>query len=171
MPRWQKPHDTMAQENKALSENMSDREIVSTRIFDASRDTLFKAFANPDELTQWWGPKGFTTTIQEFDFRPGGICRLVLHGPNGTDYHNEKVFVEIIKPERIVFRHLQPMHDFEMAMIFSEAVGRKTKLTWRMVFDSAEACAKIRSLVTEANEQNYDRLEAFLKKQPLETKP
>ena len=62
---------------------------------------MFDAFADPNRLTRWWGPKGFTSTFHEFDLRPGGVWRFVLHGPNGADYQNESVFVEVVKPERI----------------------------------------------------------------------
>ncbi len=49
-----------------------DREIVTTRVFDAPRERVFRAWTDPDHLAKWWGPKGFTNTFQEFDMRPGG---------------------------------------------------------------------------------------------------
>src|SRR4051794_12623895 len=84
----------------------SDREIVATRVFDAPRELVFKAWTDPEHLAQWWGPTGFTNTFHEFDLRPGGVWRFVMHGPDGVDYKNENVFVEIVKPERIVFDHV-----------------------------------------------------------------
>ncbi len=144
-------------------ENTSDREIVTTRVLQAPRELVFRAFSDPDQLAQWWGPKGFTNTFHEFDMRPGGIWRFVMHGPNGVDYQNESVFVEVVKPERIVFQHLKPMHRFHMTMIFDEQAG-KTLLTWRMFFESKAECDKVKTFAVEANEQNFDRLEAQLAK-------
>jgi uncharacterized protein YndB with AHSA1/START domain len=84
-----------------------------------------------------------------------------MHGPNGADYHNEKEFTEVVKPERIVFQHLEPMHHFQMTMLFAEE-GGKTRLTWRMLFESAAEATRLRSFISEANEQNFDRLAAHL---------
>lgn len=147
-----------------MSSNRStdERQIVSERIFTASPEAVFDAFADPKQLTCWWGPKGFTSTIDEFDFRPGGAWRLVLHGPDGADYPNEKQFVEIVRPERIVFDHFQSRHLFRMTMGFVRA-GMETRLVWRMLFESAADCENVRTLISEANEQNFDRLADHLR--------
>ena len=139
-----------------------DREIVSTRLFDAPREVVFQAFSDPVQLAQWWGPNGFTNTITKFDFRPGGDWHLTMHGPDGTNYRNESVFVEIIEPERIVYDHLRTMHRFLMAMTYCEFDG-KTCLTWRMRFESAAELEKVKHFVIPANEQNFDRLEKHLR--------
>ncbi|KAF0243001.1 MAG: activator of Hsp90 ATPase 1 family [Planctomycetota bacterium] len=138
-----------------------DREIVSTRAFDAPRDRVFNAWTDPVLLAQWWGPKGFTNTFHEFDPKPGGHWRFVMHGPDGKDWENHSVFVEIAKPERIVFDHLSPHHGFRVTATLAERAG-KTELTFRMVFESARECTEVRSFVVVANEQNFDRLEAVL---------
>jgi uncharacterized protein YndB with AHSA1/START domain len=138
-------------------------EIVSTRVFAVPRERLFNAWADPDQLKQWWGPKGFTNTFHEFDMRPGGDWRFIMHGPNGADYKNHSVFVEIVKPERIVFDHVSAPH-FQVIATFAEQAGNKTLLTFRMVFKSAAECDKVKSFAPEANEQNFDRLEAQLAK-------
>ncbi|HVK19491.1 MAG TPA: SRPBCC family protein [Fimbriiglobus sp.] len=135
----------------------ADREIVSTRVFDTPRDLVFRAFADPDRLARWWGPRGFTNTIHEFDLRPGGAWRLTMHAPNGADYQNESVFVEVAEPERVVFQHLEPVHRFRMTITLDDE-GGKTRLTWRMLFESAEEFDRVQSFVAEANEQNFDRL-------------
>lgn len=141
--------------------DMSDRELNTTRTFDAPRERVFRAFSDPVQLARWWGPNGFTDTVHEFDLRPGGVWRHTMHGPNGTDYHNESVFVEVVEPDRVVFDHIEPIHRFRMAMTFAEHAG-KTTLTWRMVFDTVEECAKVKGFVIPANEQNFDRLAAHL---------
>lgn len=140
-----------------------DREIVSTRSFNVPRDCVFRAFSDPDQLALWWGPNGFTNTIEEFDFRPEGVWRLTMHGPDGTDFHNKSVFLEVVPPERVVYLHLEPMHQFRMTMNIVEVDGQTT-LTWRMLFDSVEDCNKFKSFIIVANEQNFDRLAALLDK-------
>ena len=57
-------------------------------------------------MVQWWGPRGFRNTIQEMDVRPGGHWRFVMHGPDGRDYPNHVVYVEVKRPERLVFKHV-----------------------------------------------------------------
>ena len=137
-----------------------ERTIVSTRTFPFPRGRVFAAFTDPDVLKRWWGPAGFTTTFREFDFRPGGMWRFVMHGPDGTDYVNESQFLEVVDGERIVFDHLRTMHRFRMAMTFA---GRtETTLTWRQRFETAAECEKVKAFAGPANEQNFDRLAAVL---------
>jgi uncharacterized protein YndB with AHSA1/START domain len=140
------------------TESTADREFLHSRRIDAPRERVFRAFSDPAHLTRWWGPKGFTSTFHEFDLRPGGSWRFLLHGPDGTDYPNESAFVEVVAPERIVFEHLSG-HHFVMTITF-EAQGAQTAVGWRQVFDTAEERERIAPFVTEANEQNLDRLEA-----------
>src|SRR3984957_18710779 len=117
----------------------SDREIIITRVFDAPRELVWKAWTDPKHVVRWWGPKGFTTTIHEMDVRPGGIWRHTMHGPDGTNYPNESVFTEVVKPERIVFSHGGGKQggdsdaQFQATWTF-EAQGSKTKVTIRMLF-------------------------------------
>jgi uncharacterized protein YndB with AHSA1/START domain len=85
----------------AAAIDTSDREIGSTRIFDARRELVWKAWTDPDHLGQWWGPNGFTTTTNKFELRPGGEWLFVMHGPDGTDYRNEITFTAVVEPERI----------------------------------------------------------------------
>jgi uncharacterized protein YndB with AHSA1/START domain len=139
----------------------SDREIATTRVIDAPRERVFEAFSDPARLARWWGPAGFTSTFHEFDLRSGGAWRFVLHGPNGADYANESVFVEVVKPERVVFDHLSD-HWFRMTITLSARPARQTLITWHMLFETAAERDRIQAIVAEANEQNLDRLEAEL---------
>ena len=139
----------------------SDREIVTTRVIDAPRERVFEAFSDPDRLARWWGPAGFSSTFHEFDFRPGGSWRFILHGPDGANYPNESVFVEVVKPERIVFDHLSD-HWFRMTITLSARPANQTLITWHMLFETAAERDRIQAIVVEANEQNLDRLEAEL---------
>lgn len=70
----------------------ADREITISRVFNAPRELVFRAWTEPQHLAQWWGPKNFTNTFHQFDPRPGGDWRFIMHGPNGTDYPNYSVY-------------------------------------------------------------------------------
>jgi uncharacterized protein YndB with AHSA1/START domain len=116
------------------------RSIIGVREFDAPRELVFSAFTDPSHLAQWWGPNGFTTTTHSFDFRPGGVWRFVMHGPDGRDYQNRITFDEIVPPARIVYRHggaadVEPVQ-FRQTVTF-EDVGGRTRITWRSDFPSA----------------------------------
>ena len=143
------------------SSGPGNREIVSARVFDLPRDVVFRAFADASILARWWGPKGFTNSFEEFDLRPGGVWRFVMHSPDGTDYRIVKEFTEVVAPERIVLTHPEPKHRFQMTISFADEAGR-TLLTWRMLFESEADAATSRDFIAEANEQNFDRLEAQL---------
>jgi uncharacterized protein YndB with AHSA1/START domain len=140
---------------------VSDREILSSRVFDAPRGRLFGLFTNAGNLKQWWGPRGFTNTFHEFDLRKGGRWRFTMRGPDEKDYHIEKEFLEVLPPERIVLKHCQEKHSFEMTMTYEEA-GSGTRLTWRMIFDSPIEDPDTLKFIQNANEENFDRLQALI---------
>ena len=155
----------MPLESNSPADEAKEMEIISTRVFSAPREVVFDAFSDPDRLAKWWGPNGFRNTFHEFDLRPGGSWRFTMHGPDGTDFQTEKEFVVVARPERIIFNHLQEMHRFQMCMTFDE-VAEGTKLTWRMLFEPNAGNEKLRGFIVEANEQNFDRLEASLSEMP-----
>jgi len=82
-------------------DSTADRESVHSRLIHAPRERVFRALADPRHLARWWGPEGFSSTFETFEFRPGGRWRFVMHGPDGTDYPNENVLREIVAPERV----------------------------------------------------------------------
>ena len=114
----------------------AEREIVTTAVIAAPRGRVFEAWVDPVQMVQWWGPNGFTTTMQEMDVRPGGVWQFIMHGPDGVDYKNKSIFEEIVTPERIVFSHLSGPA-FRMTATFDEEGGRTT-MTMQMVFESAK---------------------------------
>jgi uncharacterized protein YndB with AHSA1/START domain len=61
---------------------------VITRVLDAPRALVFEAFTDPVHIGEWWGPDGFTNTMQEMHVKPGGAWRHIMHGPDGTDYQS-----------------------------------------------------------------------------------
>src|SRR4051812_11212948 len=139
----------------------TDRELISSRIFNAPRELVFKAWTDPGHLQKWWGPKGFTNTFHAFDSRPGGEWNFIMHGPDGTDYKNKSVFVEIKKPERIVFDHVSgPL--FRATVNFTETAPGKTKVVWSMLFNSPEEFERIKVFAVPGNLENLEKLDSHL---------
>lgn len=141
----------------------ADREFVHSRLIDAPPGRVFRAFSDPARLARWWGPNGFGSTFHEFDLRPGGAWRFVMHGPDGKDYPNENVFREVAPPERVVLEHLSQDHHFVMTITFADH-GGKTLVGWHQVFDTAAERERIAAIVSDANEQNLDRLAAEVRR-------
>lgn len=125
----------------AGSSSAADRELVFTRLLDAPRELVYKVWTNPAHLIQWYGPKGFVTSVYQMDIRPGGEWRLTMRGPDGREYKNHIVFVDVKKPERLVYKHVpeegsEPV-TFETTVTFVEEQG-KTRVTLRMLFPTDE---------------------------------
>ncbi len=138
-----------------------DREIVSSRIFRHPRALVYRAWAEPEHLKNWWGPAGFTNTFNEFDFRVGGRWRFVMHAPHKGNFENDCEFIKIEKPSLIAWkRHSKP--HFQVVATFGEVSENKTELVFRMLFDTAEECGKLKPYVVDKNEENFDRLEEEL---------
>jgi uncharacterized protein YndB with AHSA1/START domain len=87
----------------AARNNPADHEVVITRVLDAPRELVWKAWTDPKHLAQWWGPKGFTNPVCKWDPKPGRAIYVVMRGPNGVDYPMGGAFREIVEPERLVF--------------------------------------------------------------------
>jgi uncharacterized protein YndB with AHSA1/START domain len=82
---------------------VADRELVMTRLIDAPREKLFRAWTDPELLKQWFAPLPWTTPVVELDLRPGGACLMVMRGPDGNEFANRGVYLEIVENERLVF--------------------------------------------------------------------
>src|SRR3954464_8378475 len=81
----------------------SDRELVLARMIDAPREKLFRAWTDPELLKQWFAPLPYTTPHAEMDVRPGGSSLTVMRGPDGNEFPNQGVYLEVIENERLVF--------------------------------------------------------------------
>jgi uncharacterized protein YndB with AHSA1/START domain len=119
------------------------REIVVEREFDAPRDLVWEAWTDPKQIDRWWGPHGFTTTTQEMDARPGGVRRLTMVGPDGTEFPAKSVYKEVVRPERLVFAHSAVGGNadgvsFVATVTFADLGGNRTKVTMRSLFPTVE---------------------------------
>jgi len=134
--------------------------LCTARVLAAPPAAVFKAIADRHLLARWWGPAGFRNSFHHFDFRPGGLWRLTMHGPDGTDYANESRFAEIVPNQRVVIEHTNaPL--FTLTITLAPQDGG-TRIAWHQRFADAETCARLAPVCTPGNEQNLDRLAAVL---------
>lgn len=148
----------------------ADREIVLTRVFDAPRRLVWKAWTELEHVGRWWGPQGFTTTTKQRELKPGGVWRYTMHGPDGRDYPNLITFLEVVEFERLSYKHGgegDTAHiNFQATVTFEEegSAGERTKLTMRSVFPSAKALEFVVREVNaiEGGKQHLGRLAEHL---------
>ncbi|GIP50037.1 hypothetical protein J53TS2_36280 [Paenibacillus sp. J53TS2] len=138
----------------------NDLEFAHTRLYDSPREDVYRAWAQPELLTRWWGPNGFTSTFHEFDFREGGFWRFTFHGPDGKEYPNENKFIEIEAGKRIVLEH-QGAPEFRLTATFTDE-GARTRVTFLQQFKDENLFEQVKSYCPDSNEQNLDRLQAVL---------
>jgi uncharacterized protein YndB with AHSA1/START domain len=141
--------------------------LTMTRVFQAPRTLVWKLWTDPYHLTQWWGPKGYTNPVCRMDVRPGGRWSHVMRGPDGTEYPVESEYLEVVPPERIVYRNAKaegeiwgdnPPPSFVRTITFTEA-GGETTVTIRAEFKTFEERDRIvrRGFATGTNE-SLDKL-------------
>ncbi len=148
--------------------SLAEREVTITRVFDAPRGLVFKAWTDAKQLAQWWGPQGFTNTVCEIDARAGGALRIHMRAPDGAVYPMKGVIQEIVEPERLVFTNIAVdaagNHLLEglTTVTFAEERG-KTKLTMhtRAVAVAEAAVAYLQGMEMGWT-QSIDRLAAFV---------
>jgi uncharacterized protein YndB with AHSA1/START domain len=149
----------------------ADREIFITREFSAPRELVWEAMTNPKHVVNWWGPRGFTTTIETMDFRVGGVWQHIMRGPDGVNYPNKSIFKEIVKPEKIVYSHggkreNGPGVSFVSTWSFEKLAADKTRVSIRMIFPSAsERDFVVKEFgAIEGGKQTLERLGEYLAK-------
>ena len=147
-----------------------DRELVLSRVFDAPRDLVFRVWTEKEHFAKWFGPKGFTTTIQAADMRVGGLLRFEMRAPDGKVWDNRIVFLEMKRPELIVYEHGSDKDDdpdrFQVTITFDEQSDKKTVLTMRTLLPTKEQRAiKIGFGAVELGYQTLDKLAEHLRSQ------
>ena len=142
---------------------MQHLEIISSRVRYAPIEIVYHAFENPNHLKNWWGPEGFTNTFHEFDLKPGGKWILTMHGPEQGNYENSAVFETLIPQQLVTWKRIsQPLFDMEIA--FEKLRDTETSISFKMIFETAALCDKMRPFVEPKNEENFDRLEREIEK-------
>ena len=82
---------------------LNERELVLTRLIAAPRAKLYRAWTEPELLKQWFAPLPYTTPVAELDVRPGGSCLVVMRDPDGNDWPNPGVYLDVVENERLIF--------------------------------------------------------------------
>lgn len=161
-----------------VTKDLQKRELTIERVFNASRDRVWDAWTNPGELAQWWGPRGWETTIKEFDFRPSGAwhyCMKCVDENQGEFYGQESwgkaLYQEINEPDSFVYEDYfsdaagtlnKEMPVTIITMTFTEEDG-KTKVTSRGVYESEAALQQVVDMgIEQGIVQTLDRLEEFV---------
>jgi uncharacterized protein YndB with AHSA1/START domain len=147
---------------------LEQRELVITRRLKAPHELVWRTFEDPYLLAQWWGPENFTSAITKLEFRAGGEWHVTMRRPDGTEHPVRYQFVEIVAPERIVYRPFRPPGTVNappgyLATLTLEALGNETVFTMRAEFESAADLAVAMSGgFYEGTNQAFDKLERQL---------
>ena len=148
-----------------------ERTIVVTRLFDAPRELVYKAWTDPKQMAQWFPPKDFTAPVCELDVRPGGVFRIVMKGPegepfNGGEFPGEGVFEEVVPNERLAFTFAgegDSPPPILMTVFFEDQGNGKTKVT---VHQTARTVAEYEALREMGSEeglsQSFEKLDELL---------
>ncbi len=145
-----------------MKSNTEDREILISKLLDAPVELVWEAWTNAEHIANWWGPNGFTNTIQTMNVTPGGEWDLVMHGPDGTDYKNKSIFKEVVLHKRLVYEHVSAPK-FTATIDFEEK-GAQTLLKWHMLFETAEEFVRVVKTfkADEGLKQNVEKLGVYL---------
>jgi uncharacterized protein YndB with AHSA1/START domain len=162
-------------ENKNMTaqtegKNFVGKEFIITRVFDAPRELVFQAWTDSKHLAQWWGPRGFTNPVCEWDAQPGKNIYVVMRAPNGVDYPMGGEFIEVVIPERLIFtsgaldEKGNLLFEFLHTATFTEQNGKTTlTLNSRVVKTTAGANKYIGGFEAGMT-QSLERLAEYLTK-------
>src|SRR4051794_11581628 len=149
----------------ATKTNSKSNEIRITRVYDAPVKAVWDAWTDPKKAAHWWGPRGFTITTHSKDLRAGGHWAYTMHGPDGVDYPNKTLYLEVENHAKLVYDHggnddRPPM--FRVTVTFAEAKG-KTTMDMRMTLPTPEAARETEGFIRKAGgNSTWDRLAEYL---------
>lgn len=150
-----------------MSRKPKDNELYLVRYYDAPISMVWDAWTDPAQAAHWWGPRGFTITTHGKDLRPGGYWSYTMHGPDGVDYPNKTIYLEVEEQAKLVYDH--GGHDdrpplFRVTVLFSEEAG-KTKMEMTMALASKEAAEQTHQFIKQVGGYStWDRLGEYLEK-------
>jgi uncharacterized protein YndB with AHSA1/START domain len=171
----------MAAKSSAAAAESTERELVVTRVLDASRELVWKALTEPERLEHWWGPKGFTSKVHKLELRPGGTFLYSQRTPDGREMWGKWVYREIVSPERLVVvssftdekgnlarNPFNPNWPLEMLTVstFSEHQGRTTVVVRMVPTNATESELKTfdegRDFMEEGFAGTFEKLDKYL---------
>lgn len=142
-----------------------DRTIVIERLVQAPPDKVWMAWSDPTHIDQWWGPNGFRNQTLSMDFKPGGVWRYIMHGPDGKAWNTWIRYEEIVTGERLVYACGEDDSDephFHATVTFVRT-GAGTQVSMRLVLPTAEACAAAKKFgAVQGGHQTLARLAGHL---------
>jgi len=137
--------------------------LVNTRVFDAPRDLVWEAWTKPKQMAKWWGPNGFTNPVFEMDVRPGGAILIHMKNPrDGSEYPVTGAFLEVVRPERLVFTHCAWDNELLNTVTFSETHGKTTMRLEVALTKSSGWNAQAMEGAKMGFTQSFERLAALL---------
>lgn len=148
-----------------MTATSESRDIHIVRLYDAPLRAVWDAWTDPAQAAHWWGPRGFTITTHSKDLRVGGTWVYTMHGPDGTDYPNSTVYLEVEPLARLVYDHggsadRPPL--FRVTVLFAEEDG-KTRMDMTMQLPDPEAARQTRIFIKQAGgNATWDRLAEHL---------
>jgi uncharacterized protein YndB with AHSA1/START domain len=126
-----------------MTEAATAQEITITRVYDAPRDLLWRAWTEPTELVQWWGPSGWSTPIETvtMDVRPGGEFRLTSTSDEGEEMPVVGVYREVVEPERLVLEEPAEgsWHEGSVSTVtFTDVGGGRTEMVLQATINTTQ---------------------------------
>ena len=140
---------------------MTDCTFSNSRMLPFPRSKVLQAWTNRELLATWWGPKGYSNKFEICDIKTNGVWVFTMIAPDGTRYANVSKWLEV-DDDHILLEHVVAPHFFLRSDF--EDLSESTKMSWTMTFDTPEILASLLPIITPANEENFDRLEACLMK-------
>lgn len=150
--------------NNDSAETFVGREFLITRVFDAPRALVFKAWTDPGLVAQWWGPHGFTNPVCQWDARPGNAIHVVMRAPNGAEHPMGGAFREVLGPQRLVFtssaldENRKPLFELLHTVTFTERNGKTTLTTRARVLNTTDTAARYLPGYEAGMTQSLERL-------------
>ena len=143
-------------------------EIRIVRVYDAPVKAVWDAWTDPEQVAQWWGPRGFTITTHSKDLRAGGHWNYTMHGPDGVDYPNTTKYFEVETHRKLLYDHGGSEDKpamFRVTVLFSESAG-KTTMEMTMTLATPEAAEQTREIIKKhGGNSTWDRLAEYLAKE------
>jgi uncharacterized protein YndB with AHSA1/START domain len=139
----------------------SGREQSTSLLLDAPVEVVWEVWTKSEHIKHWWGPDGFTNTIEKMQVETGGEWTFIMHGPDGTNYPNRTIFREVAKYKKIVHEHFEPNF---IAIITFESRGDQTILTWYKLYETKELYKLVEKhhKTNKGFKQTVARLKAYL---------
>lgn len=144
---------------------LSGRQITLAREYDAPIALVYRVFVEPQHVVHWWGPFGFTNTIETMDARPGGVWRFTMHVGNGQTYPNVIHFHEVVAEQKLRFTHgsgVEGEPTFDVEITFEALGPRKTRVTLQQQHASEARAKEVSGYAIPGGRQTLTRLIAYL---------